>query len=107
MGRFIYGRNVDFSCKYWFTRQPSELGEVLVSVLGDEVKVRERTNEGGEYVSFRNTEENRGLIRAAVLRPEAHTHADWEATRWMLLRLLQCAELNRNVKTLRFYGEYE
>jgi len=105
MGRFIYGRNVEFTCKYWFTIQPSELGKVLASVLGnDEVKIVEV--EGGENVTLRNTPENREALRLAVLHAEKYPMANWEATRWMLLRILQCAERNSKIKKLRFFGEY-
>jgi hypothetical protein len=107
MGRFISGVNVAFECQYWFTLQPSELGEVLTSVLGKrEVKIKAKTNGAGEYVSFKNAVENRELIRKAVLHAETHTQGNWEATRWMLLRILQCSEINCTVKTLRFYSEY-
>jgi len=105
MGRYIYGLNVDFRCKYWFASQPSELGKVLASVLGnDEVKIVEKDD--GENVTLKNTPENREAIRIAVLHAKDYTMKDWEATRWMLLRVLQCAEKNTKVKHLRFFGEY-
>jgi hypothetical protein len=105
MGRYIYGRNVPFQSKYWFTLQPSELGKVLTSVLGrSEVKVVEKGD--GENVTLSNTPENREALRIAVLHAEKYTLKDWEATRWMLLRILQCAERNCTVKKLRFFGEY-
>jgi len=105
MGRYIYGRNVEFTCKYWFTIQPSELGKVLASVLGNnEVKIV--VEDGGENVTLRNTPENRETLRLAILHAEKCTMASWEATRWMLLRILQCAERNSKIKKLLFFGEY-
>jgi hypothetical protein len=105
MGRYIYGRNVEFTYKYWFTIQPSELGKVLSSVLGNnEVKIVE--NDDGENVTLRNTPENREALRLAILHAEKYTMANWEATRWVLLRILQCAERNRKIKKLRFFSEY-
>jgi len=103
MGRSIYGENVDFQFKYWFAKQPSELGTVLEAIEG--VTVWVYRGEDGEIVVVENSDTTKEALKRAVETPEKYTMEDPEATKDMLEAILKC--LNENdVEQVKFFSEY-